>query len=104
MIANFVSGNPVAALSIAVVWAGLRGPRYWLQLDRTAHLSFTDLQVLLGSLTGKTMVGEGAEQVSVSGLVDPGLRESLVEQPAGRSDERRALSIFLVPRLLPDKN
>jgi predicted dienelactone hydrolase len=28
------------------LWAHLRGPRHWLQLDGSGHMSFTDLQVL----------------------------------------------------------
>ena len=33
--------------SWARMWAGLRGPRYWLEIEKAGHLSFTDLQVLL---------------------------------------------------------
>jgi dienelactone hydrolase len=29
------------------LWAHLRGPRHWLQLDGSGHMSFTDYQVLL---------------------------------------------------------
>ncbi|MBM2618316.1 hydrolase [Actinoplanes sp. LDG1-06] len=32
------------------MWDRLRGPRYWLELGDTAHLSFTDLQTLLPQL------------------------------------------------------
>ncbi|GAB2577569.1 lipase [Paractinoplanes abujensis] len=36
--------------SWTTMWGKLRGPRYWLQLDHTAHLSYTDLQTLLPQL------------------------------------------------------
>ncbi|MBL7259994.1 alpha/beta hydrolase family protein [Paractinoplanes lichenicola] len=36
--------------SWTTMWGKLRGPRYWLQVDHTAHLSFTDLQTLLPQL------------------------------------------------------
>lgn len=32
------------------MWGQLRGPRYWVQLDGSRHLSFTDFQVLLPQL------------------------------------------------------
>jgi len=32
------------------IWGRLRSPRYWLQLDGSGHLSFTDFQVLLAQV------------------------------------------------------
>jgi predicted dienelactone hydrolase len=49
------------------VWERLRGPRHWLEIGGTRHLSFTDFQSLLPQL------GLPADQVEPAvGTIDPG--------------------------------
>lgn len=48
------------------LWGNLRGPRHWLELDESGHLSFTDFQVLL------PQIGVPAEESApLIGTIDP---------------------------------
>jgi hypothetical protein len=61
------------------MWSRLRGPRYWIQLENSGHLSFTDYQVLL------PQVGTPAEESEpVIGSID-GERSIAVQRPYVRA-------------------
>lgn len=87
-------------------WERLRGPRYWVQLDDTQHLSFTDFQVLLpqvgappdeiepviGSINGPRSVA--VQRAYVRAFFDRHLRHRpgrLLDGPSARYPEMRFL-------------
>lgn len=86
------------------LWNRLRGPRYWVQLDNTRHLSFTDFQVLMrqtgsppadyepfiGSIDGPRSVA--VQQAYVRAFFDRHLRHTggrLLDGPSARYPEVR---------------
>lgn len=88
------------------MWDRLRGPRYWVQLDGSRHLSFTDFQVLLpqagvppedyepviGSIDGRRSVA--VQRAYVRAFFDRHLWHSggrLLDGPSGRYPEMRFL-------------
>lgn len=88
------------------LWDRLRGPRYWVQLDGSRHLSFTDFQVLLpqtglpleeyepvvGGIDGRRSVA--VQRAYVRAFFDRHLRHTggrLLDGPSGRYPELRFL-------------
>ncbi|MEV6298965.1 hydrolase [Actinoplanes sp. NPDC051861] len=88
------------------MWDGLRGPRYWLELEGAAHLSFTDFQVLypqlglppeqvepvVGTIDGERSVA--VQRAYVRAFFDRHLRHRdgrLLDRPSARFPEMRLL-------------